>query len=59
MKKTLVVLVMVLLLVFLPILIVAVQPSQFKVSRSAVIDAAPAEVFAHVNDFHKWQEWSP
>lgn len=38
---------------------VAMQPSQFAVERSAVIAAPPAAVFSQVNDFHKWQEWSP
>jgi hypothetical protein len=38
---------------------VAMQPSEFKVSRSATMAAPPAAVFAQVNDFHKWQEWSP
>ncbi len=34
--------------------IVARQPSEFRVSRSAAISAPAAEVFAQVNDFHKW-----
>lgn len=39
--------------------IVAMQPAQFSISRSATIAAAPAKVFALVNDFHKWEAWSP
>ena len=39
--------------------VVALQPSEFTVKRSAVIAAAPAEVFPHVNDFHNWEAWSP
>ena len=38
---------------------VAMLPSQFAVERSAIIAAPPQAVFAQVNDFHKWQEWSP
>lgn len=38
---------------------VALQPSQFTVTRSAHIDAAPEKVFAQINDFHNWQNWSP
>lgn len=34
--------------------VVAMQPNEFRVTRSATIDAPPAAVFAHVNDFHKW-----
>lgn len=38
---------------------VAMQPSIGHVSRSATI-AAPADaIFAQVNDFHKWESWSP
>lgn len=39
--------------------VVAMQPNEFRVTRSATIDAPPAAVFAHVNDFHKWDAWSP
>lgn len=35
------------------------QPDDFKVTRTATIDAAPSAVFPHVNNLHKWQEWSP
>jgi Polyketide cyclase / dehydrase and lipid transport len=40
-------------------LVVAVQPSEFRIARSATIAAPPPEVFAQVNDFHRWQDWSP
>jgi hypothetical protein len=39
--------------------VIALQPSTFHVSRSTTIAAAPADVFARVNDFHSWQAWSP
>ena len=35
------------------------QPATFRVSRTATIAAAPADVFALVNDFHNWDAWSP
>lgn len=38
---------------------VALQPSDFRVSRSAVISAPPSVVFGHVNEFRRWQTWSP
>lgn len=41
------------------VVVVAVQPSHYRVSRSATIPAAPAVVFEHVNDLHKWDAWSP
>jgi uncharacterized protein YndB with AHSA1/START domain len=39
--------------------VVAVQPSEFRVARSASMAAPPAAVFAQVNDFHNWEAWSP
>jgi uncharacterized protein YndB with AHSA1/START domain len=39
--------------------IVAMQPSEFRVTRTAAISAPPAAVFAQVNDLHKWEAWSP
>jgi uncharacterized protein YndB with AHSA1/START domain len=39
--------------------VVALQPSEFRVARSAKMSAPPEEVFAQVNDFHKWDAWSP
>src|SRR5258708_1263894 len=41
------------------IVVVAMQPADFRVTRSATISGPPAEVFAQVNDFHKWEAWSP
>lgn len=38
---------------------VAMQPSEFRITRSLTISAAPSNVFAHVNDFHRWDAWSP
>lgn len=35
------------------------QPDEFRVERSKTIAASPEAVFAHVNDFHKWEAWSP
>ena len=41
------------------LIVVALQPSEFKVERSATVAAQPAAVFDQVNDFHKWEAWSP
>lgn len=38
---------------------VALQPASFAVERRAVIDAPPDKVFTHIDDFRKWQAWSP
>jgi len=39
--------------------VVAMQPAEFRVSRTAVLDAPAAALFQQVNDFHNWQAWSP
>ena len=39
--------------------IIAGRPDEFKVARSATMAASPATVFEQVNDFHKWEAWSP
>ena len=39
--------------------LIALRPSQLRVTRRASIAAPPAAVFAQVNDFRKWQAWSP
>jgi uncharacterized protein YndB with AHSA1/START domain len=39
--------------------IVATQPSDFRVARTATIAAPAPAVFAQVNDFHNWQAWNP
>lgn len=49
---------MIFLLLVFPI-IIALQPAQFTVTRSIVINAPPQAPFELVHDFRKWQEWSP
>lgn len=47
----------VILLVF--IVIVMRQPNEFRVSRSITMAAPPEAPFREVNDFHRWEAWSP
>ena len=56
MKKILLTL---LLIVVVFILVVATRRADFQITRSTTIAAPPAVVFAQVNDFHKWDAWSP
>jgi hypothetical protein len=41
------------------LVVVALQPSDFKVERSATIRAPAPLAFAQVNDFQNWRDWSP
>jgi hypothetical protein len=59
-KKTLITIAAVLAVLILGfVIVVAMQPSEFRVSRSAKMSAPANEVFEQVNDFHKWNNWSP
>ena len=60
MKKILLwIAVVVVVLVIAFVCIVALQPSHYHIERSATVNAPAPVVFAQVNDFHKWQAWSP
>lgn len=39
--------------------VIATRPDTFRVERTAEINAPAATVFTQVNDFSKWQAWSP
>lgn len=46
-------------IVVVSVVVVALRPSEFRVERAATISAPPPVVFAQVNDFRKWDAWSP
>lgn len=39
--------------------IIIVQPSEYRVSRTLTMAAPPQDIFAQLNDFHRWEAWSP
>lgn len=41
------------------IVVIAAQPDEFKVVRTANIAAPPEKVFPHVNNLRQWEDWSP
>ena len=41
------------------VIVVALQPSDFRIERSATMRAPAPAAFAQVNDFQNWQAWSP
>ena len=38
---------------------VAMQPGEFRITRSGAVPAPAATVFPHVNELRKWEAWSP
>ena len=51
--------IVVVVLVAVCAVVVVLQPAHYQVERSTAINAPASVVFAQVNDFHKWQAWSP
>lgn len=37
----------------------ATRPDTFRFERTVVIEAPASEIFARINDFHAWRDWSP
>jgi uncharacterized protein YndB with AHSA1/START domain len=37
----------------------ATKPDTFRVTRSTVIKAPPETIYAQLEDFHRWADWSP
>jgi hypothetical protein len=55
-KKTAIVLVGILVVLAI---VIATRPAAFKIVRSAKISAPADVVFANLDDFHAWPQWSP
>jgi uncharacterized protein YndB with AHSA1/START domain len=55
-KKILIGLVVVIIIL---VVVILLQPATYQVERSTTINAPAEVVFAQVNDFHKWNAWSP
>jgi hypothetical protein len=54
-----IILIVLAVIVVLFVAVVVMQPSEFRIARTANIKAPATAVFAQVNDFHKWPAWSP
>ena len=57
MLKIILIAIPILLVIF--IIIVAMQPSSYRVTRSLAIAAPPDALFPHMNDLKKWERWNP
>jgi Polyketide cyclase / dehydrase and lipid transport len=51
--------VMLVVLIAVCLVLVLMQPAHYQVERSTTINAPAPAVFTLVNDFHKWDSWSP
>jgi len=61
MLKTILLVIVVVLLVAVVgvVALAAMKPDSFRVQRSTTIKAAPDKIFALINDFKAWPQWSP
>ena len=41
------------------VILAAMKPDTFRVERSASIKAPPEKIFLLIDDFHRWDVWSP
>jgi uncharacterized protein YndB with AHSA1/START domain len=46
-------------LILLLLIVASIKPNDFRVERTARINAPPERIFPHINDFHQWVYWSP
>jgi hypothetical protein len=37
----------------------ATRPNEFRIQRSARINASPEKISPNISDFHRWPDWSP
>ncbi|HEY8098534.1 MAG TPA: SRPBCC family protein [Methylobacter sp.] len=54
-----IILILVVIAVFIFLIVAAIQPSDFRVTRTGTISAPASAVFTQVNDLQKWDAWSP
>lgn len=48
-----------LLIVLVFVVLVAIRPADFTITRNTTIAAPPGVVFGHINNLHQWEAWSP
>jgi len=60
MKKFLLTLLIIVVVAVVAVLAMAMTKGDtFEVTRTAVINAPPEKIYPLINDFHRWQSWSP
>jgi uncharacterized protein YndB with AHSA1/START domain len=47
------------LVILIIVVLAAMRPPEFRVSRTGTVAAPPDAVFPYINDMRKFQEWSP
>jgi len=47
------------IVIALALILAAGKPDTFRLTRTAVVKAAPETIFPLIADFHEWSKWSP
>lgn len=58
-KVILGILAVILVVVVVVCIVIARQPDELRITRSLEMNASTDKIFEQVNDFHKWDAWSP
>jgi len=48
-----------LVVILVLVVVIALQPADFRVTRSAEINAKPKVIFSKIQNFNHWKDWSP
>ncbi len=59
MKKAVLIIGVIIVLLAALMAVIAIQPEDYSVTRSTQVAASPQDVHPHINDFRKWEAWSP
>lgn len=54
-----IILILIVIAVIIFFIVAAMQPSDFRITRTGTISAPTSAVFTQVNDLQKWEAWSP
>lgn len=46
-------------LIVIVLIVAAFRPNSIRIHRALTIQSPPAPLYALINDFHQWTEWSP
>jgi hypothetical protein len=53
------ILIVLIAIVAIILIIAALKPNRFHIARSISIKVPPEKIFAHIENFHAWEAWSP
>lgn len=46
-------------IILIVLVLASMKPDNFRIARSIAVNAPPEKIYALIEDFHRWTEWSP